>query len=119
MKLLRRFCEYAASLYYPTVPVLQRKDLQVFGRGPANPEFTQSHINKWIEMAWAKKVFTFWIIMLWIILGLYIPWMLMTITLAIINVDILQVGTSGEAHDFRVWTDPEPKNADGAVREFG
>ncbi|KAH3737903.1 hypothetical protein DPMN_044501 [Dreissena polymorpha] len=54
MEMLRRFCEYAARLYHPTVPVLMRRDLQLFGRGPANPELSQSHINKWIEMAWAK-----------------------------------------------------------------
>ncbi|KAH3806864.1 hypothetical protein DPMN_135192 [Dreissena polymorpha] len=54
MEMLRRFCEYAARLYHPIVPVLMRRDLQVFGRGPANPELSQSHINKWIEMAWAK-----------------------------------------------------------------
>ncbi|KAH3700483.1 hypothetical protein DPMN_075462 [Dreissena polymorpha] len=51
LKLLRCFCEAAAKLYYPAVSVLQRRDLQVFGRGPSKPELTKNHINTWIQMA--------------------------------------------------------------------
>ncbi|KAH3738871.1 hypothetical protein DPMN_045514 [Dreissena polymorpha] len=54
MKVLRCFSEAAAKLYYPAVSVLQRRELQVFGRGPSQPTLTQSHINTWIETAWAK-----------------------------------------------------------------
>ena len=49
-----KFTDMVAQVYLQEVPEQDRPNCQVFGRGAGKPPLTQSHINKWIEVAWAK-----------------------------------------------------------------